>query len=131
MRASRGLLTLTILLIGAACAAASSSEDNRYRSTLITWEEMQRRGQHSSLYTLIQELRPRWLRSLGPDTFLGQQGQVQVRMDGNPMGGVEALRRLSAYGVTSIQWVPPIDAAALYGLNHSHGAIVISTAPIH
>jgi hypothetical protein len=31
--------------------------------------------------------------------------------------------------VTSIDWLAPIDAAARYGLNHSHGAIIISTTP--
>lgn len=138
MRVTRTLLTLVILLTAAACggAAIAGTEAEtpgraRTRSTRITFEEMQQRGQHSNLYILIQDLRPRWLRSQGPDTFLGQQGQVQVHMDGNRMGVVDVLRRLSAYGVTSIEWVPPIDAAARYGINHSHGAIIISTRPIH
>jgi hypothetical protein len=44
---------------------------------------------------------------------------------------VEALRNLSAHGVTSIQWMAPIDAAARFGLDHSHGVIIVSTAANH
>lgn len=130
-----------MLLIGAAlgvpaCAAPSAGggppgAGQNHRLGPITWDEMQRRGQHSSLYVLIQDLRPRWLRSQGPDTFLGRDGQVQVHMDGNRLGGVDILRGLSAHGVTSIQWLPPVAAGARFGLNHSHGAIVISTTVIH
>lgn len=137
-QATRGLLTLAILLIGAACASAPTSAGTnggasglRTRSGQITFEEIQQRGQYTNLYDLVQNLRPRWLWSQGPDRFLGPQGQVQVHMDGNRMGSVNALRNLSMHGVTSIEWVPPIEAAARYGLNHSHGAIIISTALIH
>jgi hypothetical protein len=135
-RPTRGLLALAILLSGAGCGGGAASpgpgaDSPGSRTDLITIEEIDQRGQYSNLYTLIEVLRPRWLRSQGPDTLLGQQGQVQVHVDGNRFGGVEALRNLSAAGVTSIQWIDPIDAAARYGLNHSHGAIIVSTAPVH
>lgn len=139
LHATRALLTLAMLLVAGACGGrgpsaagdSGSAAPPRSRSTLITFEEMRQRGQTSNLYDLIQDLRPRWLRSRGPDTLLGQQGQVQVHMDGNWIGNVEALRRLAAAGVTSIEWLSPLDASARYGLDHSHGAIVVSTAPIH
>jgi hypothetical protein len=134
LRATRTLATLALLLIAAGCTPSmdpAAAGRARTRSYLITFEEMEERGQFSSLYDLIAEMRPRWLRSQGPDTFMGPGGQVQVHMDGNRLGGVDALRRLSAYGVTSIQWLAPIDAAARFGLDHSHGVIIISTAPIH
>ena len=133
-RATRTTVTLALLLVAAGCTASmdpAAAGRARTRSTLLTYEEMQERGQFSSLYDLIQEMRPRWLRTQGPDTFMGQGGQVQVHMDGNRLGGVDALRNLSSYGVTSIQWLAPIDAAARFGLDHSHGAIIISTAPVH
>lgn len=131
MRATRGLLALALLLLATACASAAAGTDptgsGRPRSDLITAEEIRQRGQYSSLYELVQALRPRWLRAQGPDTLVGQGGQVQVHMDGNRLGSVDALRNLSPSGVTSLRWIPPIDAAARYGLDHSHGAIVIST----
>ena len=135
LRPARGLLTGAILLVAGACGGASPAARPegpvQSRLDLITFEEIRVRGQYSNLYDLVQVLRPRWLRTQGPDSFVGPQGQVQVHIDGNRMGGVEVLRRLSARGVTSLRWVGPIDAGAQFGLNHSHGAIVISTAPIH
>lgn len=126
---------MTVLVMACGTAVTSARREarptSRSWSSTITFEEMQRRGQHSNLYVLVQDLRPRWLRSRGPDTFLGPQGSVQVHFDGNHLGSVEALRRLSAYGVTSIEWLPPIEAGARFGFAHSHGAIVVSTRVIH
>lgn len=137
-RAIRGLLVLGVLLAGAACGASAAfrgggapAEGPRARASRITFEEMRQRGQHGNLYDLISELRPRWLRSQGPDTFIGKPGQVQVHMDGNRLGGVDVLKQLAAAGVTSIEWVAPIEAGARFGLNNSHGAIIISTRPVH
>jgi hypothetical protein len=136
MRATHGLLTLAVLLLAAACGGATSANTDAAaagragtRSDRITADEVRQNGQYSNLYDLVEHLRPRWLRSQGPDTFVGEQGQVQVHMNGNLLGGVDQLRRISPVAVTSIDWLPPIDAAARYGLNHSHGAIIISTTP--
>lgn len=136
-RAIRGLVAVAIVLAGAACGgpATSAGPDAgprpRSRADMITAEEIRERGQYSNLYDLVEVLRPRWLRSQGPDTMLGQQGQVQVHVDGNRMGSVDALRSLAVGGVTSLQFVRPIDAAARFGLDHSHGAILVSTRPVH
>lgn len=129
MRATRFLLILATLLSLTACAARSGAEG---RFDLITQEELQEKGQYSNLYQVVEVLRPRWLRSQGgPDTFAGEPGQVQVHMDGNWMGDVDVLRTLAPAGVTSMTWLKPLDAAARYGLDHSHGAIIISTRVVH
>jgi hypothetical protein len=130
-RSIRGLLSLAILLLGAACAGRATRTDGRQDPDLIVMEELEQRTSYASLYDLIEVMRPRWLRSQGPDTFMGQPGQVQVHFDGNWLGSVNALRSLSPQGVTSIRWLSPLDAAARYGLDHSHGAIEVSTAPVH
>lgn len=136
-RAIRGLLAVTMVSIGVACGTTSVGTDTASgarpasRMNLIMVEELEQRGQYSNLYDLIRTLRPRWLRSQGPDALMGDQGQVQVRMDGNHLGGVDAMRNLAAAGVTTIEWLPPIDAAARFGLDHGHGVIIISTAPVH
>ena len=133
MRAIRALLTGAILVAGAACGGTATQGDGtpRSRTDLITNEELEERGTYSSLYDVIEVLRPRWLRAQGPDTFMGRPGEVQVHIDGNWLGSVQTLRSLSPAGVTSIRWLAPIDASARFGLDHSHGAIVISTAPVH
>ena len=131
----RALLLLPLLTAagcGAAASTAGPATPRPSSSSLISFEELQERGQYSNLYDLIEVLRPRWLRPQGgPDTFYGTEGQVQVHMDGNWMGDVGVLRGLSVGGVTSIEWLPPLAAAARYGLDHGHGAIVVSTRPIH
>lgn len=129
MRATRFLLILATLLSLTACAARSGAEG---RFDLITQEELHDQGQFSNLYEVVEVLRPRWLRSQGgPDTFSGEPGQVQVHMDGNWMGDVDVLRSLSPAGVTSMRWLRPLDASSRYGLDHSHGAIIISTEVDH
>jgi len=138
IRATRGLLALGLALVMAGCGGAAASGGaeegaagrGRTRTDLITQEEIRQRGQYSNLYELVQTMRPRWLRTQGPDSF-SSPGQVQVHVDGNRLGGVEALRSLSPSGVTSLRWLNPIDAAARYGLDHGHGAILVSTAPAH
>ena len=133
-RATRILITIALLAQGLACGQSvdpAAAGRARTRSSLITFEEMVQRGQFSNLYDLVQELRPRWLRSQGPDTFMGPGGQVQVHMDGTRLGSIEALRGLGAHGVTSIEWMAPIDAAARFGLDHGHGVIIVSTSPVH
>jgi hypothetical protein len=136
MRATHRLLSLALVLTAAACGGANSASTGtaaagraETQSSRISFEEIQQRGQYSNLYDVVEHLRPRWLRSQGPDTFTGEQGQVQVHMNGNLLGSVDVLRRMSPVGVTSLEWVPPIQAAAQFGLNHSHGAIIVSTKP--
>ena len=128
----RAVLTLGMLLLAAACSGSSSAAtqpgtSGRSRGNLITAEEIRQRAQYSNLYDVIDHLRPRWLRTQGPDTMTGTPTSVQVHMDGNRLGGVDVLRSLAPTGVTSIQWLPPIDASARFGLDHSQGAIIIST----
>lgn len=126
------VLLLAVLLTASACAARPGVDGSpRSQSASITLIEIEQRGPFTSMYDLVQILRPRWLRSQGPDSFMGGQGQVQVHFDGNWIGSVQNLRGLAAHGVTSVAWLDPVEAAARYGLNHSHGAIVVSTAPIH
>ena len=126
------ILLLALLIAAGACMGRAGPENTpRSQSAAITLAEIEQRGPFTSLYQMVQILRPRWLRSQGPDSFLGAQGQVQVHFDGNWIGSVQNMRGLAAHGVTSLHWLDPVEAAARYGLDHGHGAIVISTAPVH
>lgn len=130
MRSTRRLLLLAILLTPIACAARSDPGAGGHFG-LITQAELQKHGRYSNLYTVIEVLRPRWLRPQGGgDTFMGAGGQVQVHMDGARLGDVFVLRSLAPVGVTSISWLSPLEASARYGFDHSHGAIIISTRPV-
>lgn len=129
MRSTRRLLFLVTLLTPLACASRPD-RGTHGQFDLISEAEIQKHQGYSNLYDMIEVLRPRWLRPQGGgDTFIGAEGRVQVHMDGARMGDVSVLRTLSPAGVTSISWVRPLDASARYGFDHSHGAIIISTAP--
>ena len=125
------MLVAVLVLFASACGGGSRLGGPRSQSDPITILEIEERGPFNSLYDLVQILRPRWLRSQGPDSFISGQGAVQVHIDGNWIGPVQNMRNLAAHGVTSLRWLDPVDAAARYGLDHGHGAIVVSTAPVH
>ena len=98
------------------------------RADMITAVEINRTN-YSNLYDVVQALRTRWLLSRGPDTILGQPGEVQVHLDDVRLGGVQSLRNLSPVGVAYIQWFDPISAAQRWGLGYGQGAIYVSTRP--
>jgi len=119
-----------LLLAAVACASGGSGTSGRTstRSDLLTLEDIQR-AQWSNAYDMIQSMRPRWLQARGPDTLLGEQGEVQVYVDNTRLGGVATLRNLPIAGITSIQFFSPTEAAARWGLNHGQGAIYVSLRP--
>lgn len=135
MRTAPILIALAMASSGTGCGGVATSAVTQARvagpvlgrSNLISMDEIGQRGHFGDLYDLIHDLRPRWLQSRGPDTFLGRQGEVQVHVDGHRLGGVGVLRTLAAAEVASIEWLGPSDAAARFGPNYSHGTIIIST----
>jgi hypothetical protein len=74
-----------------------------------------------SAYDAIAALRPMWLNKRGPD------GEIQVYVDDNHVGGVEMLRSVRTVSISMIKHLDGIQAAARYGLGHDQGAILIST----
>ena len=132
-RAALALVASTLAAAMAGCASGgsggggSTSSPRRSRQTdLITQEEITR-TQWASAYDVVRALRPQWLTTRGVDTILGQQGEVQVRVDDSLVGGVAALRTLAPAGIASIRFVDPVAAAGRWGSSHMHGAILVST----
>ena len=74
-----------------------------------------------SAYDAIAALRPMWLNKRGPD------GEVQVYVDENHVGGVEMLRTQRTASISIMRHLDGIQASARYGLGHDQGAILIST----
>jgi hypothetical protein len=133
-RASRTRVQyLGAALVVAVTACASSSggrsgvqQASRSKTDVITEDEI-RSAHWQNLYELVQTLRPRWLRTHGPDSILGETAPVQVHLDDNRLGGVETLRNISASGVTSLRFIDPVTAAGRWGGDHANGAIIITT----
>jgi hypothetical protein len=124
----RSSVSLLLALTALACSASrsGSSSGPRTRPDYIDAEEI-RRGQYSSAYDLIRNVRPRWMQARGPDSIVGPRGEVQVLVDDVRLGGVDRLREVPVIGIVYIQFFDPNTAAGRWGLGYGHGAIYIST----
>jgi hypothetical protein len=112
---------VAILLAGSACSGRShpGSTPPVDQNTLTTKELSQR--PFYSAYEAVETLRPNWLSRLA--TF----GAVQVYVDDNHMGGVEALRTIRIPSVAVIRHIDGIQAPARYGQGHEGGVILVTT----
>jgi hypothetical protein len=87
----------------------------------------------SSALDLVSKLRPHWLRQGGTASIGGGAITSQVTLvylDGNRLGGVEALRSISAGSVRSMQWIPATRAAIVLpdvGSEAIAGVIMVRT----
>jgi hypothetical protein len=114
---------LAIILSLSACAArqpgAASSDRN-----LLSSEEMQKAGYVDGLLA-VQTLRPLWLRMRGPTSSRAET--IKVYLDGSLLGGPEQLRQIRTSSISSMRYYDGLEATQRWGLDHGHGAIVVST----
>jgi hypothetical protein len=125
--------TTALLLALGACHSPSGGDTSteprprtRYRSDLITQEEMERKH-WTNVYEMVSELHANWLNGRGPDTIMGEPGAVQVQLDDVRLGDVSSLRSLPVQNIAFVQYFDPISASARWGLGYGHGAILVST----
>jgi hypothetical protein len=121
-------LSIIVLLLVLAACGGPRTQGSATRSDLLTQETL-RTGSQSNVYEAVQAIRPNWLRPRGPDSFRNP-GQVQVYLDAVRLGGVETLRTIPVQQVQFIQWYDPVSASSRWGLDHGHGAILVSTRPL-
>lgn len=119
------VMVVVLGLAGAACSTRSDSGSTRSNAKVITTAEMQASG-HQDAYSLVQTLRPQWLRVRGTSSF-NLTETVQVYLDGSRMGGPEQLRQISTHSISSLRYLDGLEATQRFGLDHGAGAIVIST----
>ena len=125
------LLPALLLCGGVACtsgAAQPRAENPTPRRTdRITREEIAERN-WASIYDMIATLRPLWLSERGRDSF-GSGAAIQVVMNGQRLGGVAALRRITPGEVEHVQHYDAASATSRWGMGFSKGAIEVSTTP--
>lgn len=126
MRRAVQAVVLGTLLVGTASCGASTGRPLASGSAAITAEEIVGTG-HSDAYSLVQALRPQWLRVRGAASVRGGSTQVQVYLDGSHMGGVSFLRQIATQSVGRIEYLDGIEATQRWGLDHGSGAIVVQT----
>jgi hypothetical protein len=113
-----------LLLVLTACAAGTSA-GSRTNPNLITRAEIDDAGP-STVYDLIQKLRPVWLRERGAVSFTDETDLV-VYLDRSRMGGREELRTLYTNNVETVEFLDARRATNRFGSGHVNGAILIRT----
>ena len=110
------------------CASGGAAPAARPDRNLVTADEIAR-GQWMNAHAAISALRPRWLINRGPDTILGEMGDVQVLLDGVPIGRPAVLLQVPVLDIAYMSFVEPTAAAARWGPKYAHGVIYIATRP--
>jgi hypothetical protein len=121
---------LAFVVVATSCASRGKggAREPAPRTDLLTAEELSA-GHWRNAYDAVSSLRARWLQSRGPDTIMGKPGEVQVHLDDVRLGGVETLREILVIDIAYMQFLDPATASARWGLDHTHGAIYVSTRP--
>ena len=130
----RTLTALAALIVVTACASgggSASAPSARRNQNMILVEEI-RSASAGNAFELVQSLRPSWFRIRGDHSLAeGPQGvdAVVAYLDNARLGGAQMLRQIPAQTVTSIQYFDARAATYKWGNGHTHGAILVSTAP--
>jgi hypothetical protein len=104
----------------------------------ITEQEI--RNSHTRRVTeLIRSLRPQWLRARGRDVLqldslhLGQDPLaargVRVYLNGNLLGGLDALDQIAVDALTGVSFLEASAAVLRFGAGNEDGAILLTTRP--
>ncbi|MFH1763136.1 MAG: lipoprotein [Gemmatimonadota bacterium] len=118
------ILALLAALTLTACSTGQPGSP-RPNAEKVTRVEIDEAGP-SDLYTLVQNLRPIWLRERGATSFTDET-DVAVYLDGARMGGRESLRVIHSSNVETLEFYGAQRATARFGAGHVNGAILVTT----
>lgn len=124
----RSLRWFGILFLASFVAACASSGSGTARvdRNVLTREQIQETNRQNA-YDVVESLRSNWLRTRGPTSLTQQDAVVQVYLDDNRLGGVDALRTINTSLIQYIRWYDGIAATGRWGLDHGAGVIYVST----
>jgi hypothetical protein len=132
MHARPPLLGLGTVLMLAACATKSGtpvpSAAPARNADVVTMGELNNAPTYPNLHEALQALRPGWFRRF-PTRLSGPEGDIVVYLDRQRLGGPETLRDIQLSGVTGVRYYGPSEAQAAFGLDHTHGAIQVTSSP--
>ena len=130
-RPSRLFLTGCLLALAMpACASSGRGDPVGSDRNLLTQEEVLE-SNSQDVYSVIQERRPRWIRS-GQALSLSDANPVEsvvVYFEQSRQGGPEVLRGMPLSGISEIRFYSGLEAQQRFGLDHRLGAIVVSFSP--
>ncbi len=117
-------LIVVLSCVVAACTGVNASRSSGGDPSVITQSEVEEAGSMSSAYTLVQRLRPQWLRKRGPSS-VENQSDILVYVDGNRYGPPSTLREIDVVDVESVEFLSDNEATMRYGSGHDHGVILV------
>ena len=123
----RGLI-ISAAAILCACAANPdrAKSGDRRDQTRLSGSDIRSADPNLTLFDLVSRVRPQWL-TKRPGTSLQGQTDVVVYRDDIRAGGPEALKEIRLDIVDSVRFLAGPEATGRFGLNHQHGAILVST----
>jgi hypothetical protein len=129
-------MKMRLMFVGACVATfllatcASGSGGSRSDQNRLTYEEINS-VDVSSLYEVVQRLRPRWLEVRATrSAFDTRDTEIVVYMDRTLLGGVEELRSLGPETARWLQYLSAAEASAALpgiGSRQVEGAVVVHT----
>lgn len=125
-KATRAILFLGIGVLLAACGTASTQRTGvRQDQRVLTAEELEG-SRYSDAFSVVQALRPQWLRTRGTAS-INQPQFIKVYLDDNLLGGTETLRTIPVHSVARMEFLDGLEATNRWGLDHGLGAIMVTT----
>lgn len=110
----------------AGCASTPDTGGRRYRSDLITAEEIAETGALNA-YEAVKRLRSNWLRSRGSHSIIDSAPSLPVvYVDGDRFRDVEVLRTIHSRNVKEMRYLDARTATSRYGHDHDGGAILVT-----
>jgi len=123
------LAVLSVMLLGG-CATTKTTSGNG-DPYLLTRDEIMSVEGVTTLYDVVQRLRPRWLQVRASDRSFGMSTQIAVFQNQTYLGDVETLRQLQPGMAYQLKYMDGTTAQnSLAGLppgTHLSGAIILST----
>ncbi|TVR64274.1 MAG: hypothetical protein EA422_07145 [Gemmatimonadales bacterium] len=127
------VLALFLLPLLSTVGCASSGDADRDRPTAarnaITLEMIDDiAASVQDAYSVVDRLRPQWLRSRGSMSIRNPQPVYPVvYVDGQRFGELDSLRTLGVQSLSSLQFISAPQATTRYGTGHAGGAILVVT----
>ncbi|HUQ47969.1 MAG TPA: hypothetical protein VM053_06970 [Gemmatimonadaceae bacterium] len=113
MARSLRTVVISLSLIATAACASSGAQKSSGSPDKLSRAEIEATNS-TSVYDVINRLRPNWLRPPGM-TMTGIQNsgaqRVTVYLDNQPLGGIETLRTITTLTVASMEFLSPTRAA--------------------
>ena len=122
---ARALWFAVLPVVLVACSSNPRQRASGRQQHLITTDEINA-VRYSTAFEVVEALRPQWLRTRGRTSFRASES-VKVYLDDSLLGTPEQLRQITARSISSIRFMDGTEATTRWGLDHGHGAIVVST----